>query len=382
MIKTYKLKVSTADLKYCGAEPEWANTVITDDNRQLLTIKAFNWYNYVCTGDERRHFVQDWIKHHQLNPTLITAVDRAAERDISSTAAWLARMSIMGYPLSPTQRQMIDQMLERVQGIKNPAAATSLLTPKSAVSSSSGKNPADRRAKLIDAALDMVDDAVTDCLYSGRSGIKPEQVIKAAGSSRATVQAVANLTEIKLAQFTELLKERSGPRPGQISEAYSRVTDAHARLTVKWLTQLLALTAQLLATATRTRRIKPVDPVKQVSKLVYLKSHDQLKLTSIDPRKCIDADEVWTYCVRTRKITVYRPVANQKLTVKGAQLINVDPVSSSQKTLRKPQTQLVQFAQTNSKKLGSWLEGVNTTAHRPKPRLNAHTIILKAVSKP
>jgi hypothetical protein len=159
------------------------------------------------------------------------------------------------------------------------------------------------------------------------------------------------------------------------------VSDTHARLTVKWLAQLIELCSQQLTAPQRTRKAKPVDPVKLVSKLVYMAAHDELKLTSIDPRKCIDADEVWTYCVSTRKVTVYRPVANRKLTVKGAQLVNVDPAASSQKTLRKPQSQLEQFSQTSSKKLASWFDGIATTPHRPKPRLNSQTIILKAVSK-
>lgn len=372
MIKPYKLKVNTADLKYCGAEPEWANTVITDDNRQLLTIKALNWYNYVCSGDDRRRFLQDWIKQQQLSPTLITAVDRAAERDISNTAAYLARMDVLGYPLSNDQRAMIDRTLTAIQGVKNPAVPST---------AAKVKNPAERRVRVMDAALEMVEDAVSDLLSTGRSTVKPEQVIKAAVNSRATVQAVANMAEINHQQFEQLLAERRSKKPDQLSEAYRRVTDANAKLTVKWLSHLQSLTAEQINKPQRTRKAKPVDPAKLVAKLVYLPSHAELGLNSIDPKLCLDADEVWTYCVSTRKVTVYRPLANRKLTVKGTGLINVDPMTSSQKTLRKPQQQLEQFSQTTAKRLGAWFDGIGTTPHRPKPRLNSQTIILKAVRK-
>jgi hypothetical protein len=375
MFKPYKLKVSTADLKYCGAEPEWANTVITPDNRQLETIKSLNWYSYVCTSDDRRRFLQDWIKIHQLNPRLITAVDRAAEREIKTTACHLARMSIMGYPLSSCQQSMIDHTLCAIEGVKNPAEVSA--------APAHNKNPADRRTRMIDTALETLEDSISDLLNSGRSSIKPESVIKACGNSRAAVQAVSNMVELNRSQFVLLASERSSRSrsPSQLSEAFQHITDANVKATVKWLEQLQTLATQQITRPQRVRQIKPRDPNKLVSKLVYLKSHAELKLTSCDPKQCIDADEIWTYCVSTRKITVYRATPNRKLSVKGTGLINVDLNSSSQKTLRKPQQQLEQFSQSTTKKLAGWFDAIGTTPHRPRPRLNSQTIILKAIKK-
>lgn len=380
MTKLYQLRVNTADIKYCGTEPQWSTLSAADPQRQLLIIRAFNWYNYVCTSDDRRKFLQDWIAQAGQKEKWAAAVRRAADKDLNPTACHLARMSCLGLQLTGDEYQLITRSIAALD-VKNPAIEKTSIDLPASTRGASRKNPAARSAEVAHNVKEQVEDAIIDLLYDGSTTVKPAHIVQACTRTQASTLLVAELVQQKQAQFKQLLVDRTQQRNSELQESYRNVLPANLDATIKWIKELSGAldTAKSKIDTKKSKKVRKVDPARLVSKLVYLKEHKDLGLVSIDPQQCIGATVVWTYSVKTRKLTMYQAVADQTISIKSQTLTNVDTTASLQKTLKKPKSQLADFLQTGSRRLKNWFDQINTMPHRPTPRLNENTIILKAI---
>ncbi len=380
MAKLYQLKVSVADLKYCGPEPQWDGSEIDDSDYQLQTIRAFNWYNYVCTSVDRKHFAQDWIRILNNDPKAVGAINRSREGELNSTVCHLMRMNLLGYTLCESQQEMIANFISELilknpaVGRKKPAALKQESQPTVC------KNPAARSENLAAQAKDLVEDTIIECLHSGDNGVSAAQAISICEKNKSALTSLQAFVQYKKQNFEQLLDERKQSIDSELQESYENVPTKNIKTVINWLESLLGLIEKYHVKKAKDRKPKQVDPARLVEKLVYLKSYPELGLVSVDPRQCIGADEIWTYCTKTRKLAYYLPVTGQKLSIKSNKLINVDPTASCQKTLKKPKNQLNDFAHTGKRKLQSWFAQLPTTAHRTRPKFNNQTIILR-VSK-
>lgn len=71
-------------------------------------------------------------------------------------------------------------------------------------------------------------------------------------------------------------------------------------------------------------------------KMKYLVEFPELGLKSVEPHKIVGAVALWVFNVKTRKLGIYQALKNDYLAVKGSTVLNFNPDSSVQKTIRKP----------------------------------------------
>ena len=138
----------------------------------------------------------------------------------------------------------------------------------------------------------------------------------------------------------------------------------------------------------KPRKKKEKSPEQQVSKMQYKKEDADLNLKSIDPTEIIYAEALWVYNVKTRKLGKYvartldprgmnRPGTG--LTVKGTSIKGFDEENSIQKTLRKPEEQLKEFANSGPKKVLEFYDAIKTMGVKLNGRINNEVILLRAV---
>ena len=103
----------------------------------------------------------------------------------------------------------------------------------------------------------------------------------------------------------------------------------------------------------KPRKRKEKSPEKLVAKLKYKIEDTKLGIKSIDPTEIIYAESLWVYNTKTRKLGQYQAKVldprkmnrpGTGLMVKGTSIIGYDEETSIQKTLRKPEQQLKEFA--------------------------------------
>ena len=168
----------------------------------------------------------------------------------------------------------------------------------------------------------------------------------------------------------------------QLREGYSHLTkkDAKAYLTALELLHGACNVVIDAAKASRKPR-KKVAPSKEklVAKVKYCERDDKLQLVSVNPIDMIDATEVWVYNIKTRKLGKYVADDAATIKVKGTTLQFFDAKLSVQKTVRKPEETLREFKKAGKVALRKFLDSINSVEIKLNGRLNADTVILKAV---
>jgi hypothetical protein len=181
------------------------------------------------------------------------------------------------------------------------------------------------------------------------------------------------------------LKELTGAANGKdtdLAEAYASYGNRNLKKMIAWWESAITdiNSFGLVKKGNRSpKKRKAISPEKLVSKLKYVKSFPGLKLASIDPTLIIRSNVLWIYNTRTRKLGMYvADKVSSSLDVKNTKILNIDPVASVQKVLRKPEKQLVQFAALGKPAALKWFEGIKATEIKLKPALNKDCVLLKA----
>lgn len=126
----------------------------------------------------------------------------------------------------------------------------------------------------------------------------------------------------------------------------------------------------------KTRKKRAVSKDKIVSKLKYKQSEPSLGLASINPMNILDAQVLWVYNTKNRKLGVYVAEEHHNLQVKGTTILGFSAKQSVQKTLRKPELLkgADKLARTKFQKL---FEGLNAVETEMNGRINEHTLLIK-----
>ena len=193
-------------------------------------------------------------------------------------------------------------------------------------------------------------------------------------------QAVADLPTA--AQIAKIKDEHEADLASQLREGYAHVKKADAK---KWLEALENLMSALdmiidSAKATRkTRTKKAPSKEKMIAKLQYKDKDERYQIVSVNPMEIIDATEVWVFNTKTRKLGKYVAEQHTTIKIKGTTLQFYDEAASVQKTLRKPEETLKEFKRANKVALRKFLDNINSVEIKLNGRLNADTVILKAI---
>ena len=171
----------------------------------------------------------------------------------------------------------------------------------------------------------------------------------------------------------------------EIKEAYSQFTGrAQDRKNfLKFYELIMTATSTLINTGKANRKPrtkKAPSKEKLVAKVKYKESEPTIGLASINPVSILEANELWVYNTKNRKLMHYvaEPMVGG-LGVKGTSIVGYDNARSTQKTIRKPEILkgADKLARTKFEKLYNELTTTDTACNG---RINEHCIIIKSFS--
>jgi len=189
-------------------------------------------------------------------------------------------------------------------------------------------------------------------------------------NSMPTPQQIAKITDEAEKDLTQ-----------QFRDAYSHLSKTDIKKYLEGLEKILGACDVVIdkAKTTRKPRVKKAPSKdKLVAKVKYKKQDDTYQLVSLNPVDMLEANEVWVFNVKTRKLGKY--IADSMtgpISVKGTSLVGFDEHKSVQKTLRKPADTLKEFKKAGKVALRKFLEDIGTTDTKLNGRLNTDTIILR-----
>jgi hypothetical protein len=237
--------------------------------------------------------------------------------------------------------------------------------------------------RLREAAFRMteeLEDALEE-FHKDHDAFNPKQfkvlnLLKGRQAKAAHARIIRDLYSPQLEEY----EEAKAGKCEQLKEGYSHISKKNLQKLIDFHQEIISACNMLMQEAKvnkkpRTRKSIPAEKI--VAKLKYSKTHEPLKLVSINPVDIIGAKELWIYNVKTRKLGKYVAAEYQELGVKGTSITGFDENNSVQKTLRKPEDQIKEFKSAGKVVLRKFLEDIKAVDIKLNGRINEDTVLLK-----
>jgi hypothetical protein len=237
--------------------------------------------------------------------------------------------------------------------------------------------------RLREAALRMteeLEDALEE-FHKDHDAFNPKQfkvlnLLKGRQAKAAHARIIRDLYSPQLEEY----EEAKAGKCEQLKEGYSHISKKNLQKLIDFHQEIISACNMLMQEAKvnkKPRARKSVPAEKIVAKLKYSKTHEPLKLVSINPVDILGSKELWIYNVKTRKLGKYVAAEYQELGVKGTSITGFDENNSVQKTLRKPEDQIKEFKAAGKVVLRKFLEDIKAVDIKLNGRINEDTILLK-----
>jgi uncharacterized protein (DUF433 family) len=201
-------------------------------------------------------------------------------------------------------------------------------------------------------------------------------LLKGKQAKAAHARIIRSFYQSGFAEVSEALEGKCE----QLKEGYSHLSKKQIRKLVDFYSEIVTacdMLAQEARINKKPRTKKAVPAEKIVAKMKYAKTHEPLKLVSINPTDILGAKELWIFNIKTRKLGKYVAAEYQELGVKGTSITGFNENISVQKTLRKPEEQLKEFKASGKVQLRKFLEDIKAVDIKLNGRINEDTILLK-----
>lgn len=370
------------DAKYLGHEPvypaaekqaEWSSV---EYKNQVL--KTLNWYNYTQDSKKATEWLYQFLARNPRRAELADAVKRG-EVWPGSTCGYILRAGRVGLVLRFETLRTIIQQLRKAEKNRNKVPATAPAKeekPAKPAGPTIQDRLAEKTAECAGEIEGRFDTFITENEYKGEP--KVVDLLSRFNVQPGHIKTIISLADRRIAEYTEV---QTG-KDSQLVEAYRHLGKRQITAAIKWWQAVQAdcNSYGIIKKASKApRKKKAVPPEKIVSKLNYLKEFASLKLKSIEPTQILQAQELWVYNTKTRKLGVYIvDTYAGTLGVKGTKIFGFDAAASVQKTLRKPETQLKDWAANGKPAAKKWFKGVRSTEIKLNGRINEDIILLKA----
>lgn len=345
-----------------GGEPSWKDG-------ETSLIRALNWYNYHSDTKESKKFTIQYLNEIKASQADIDKLGEVSDAFFQNLG-FVCRMKLRGAPLSKQNELWIDNFVK------------SLLLRNTEIVIETESKPAisvyDRVAEKAKDHIAELEGAIDEALQSRKfKDFGAYSKMQASLVKGAHVKFITPIFEKRLEEIKEALKGEDR----QLSEGYSYLTKPQLKEYQNLLVGLISDAQKLEHNSKLTRaprKKKAVSTDKIVSKLIYKKDDNGLKLVSINPIDIVGCSQLWVFNTKTRKLGVYNSDPGG-LGVKGSTLLNYDAITSKQKTLRKPEDILPEVVKSGKITLRKILPGIKAVEQELTGRINSDTILLRAI---
>lgn len=370
------------DEKYTGAEPVWdAEDAVnyTDEEFDHRMRKSFFYYNYFYNQKDCRPQLNDWIKSSgQFTGDEVKALLKS-DRWVPMTVCNLIMSHRAGMPLKDKhvaylKATLLNSIEEKVES--KTGAAPEKEKVKTAEQVAAKPSIQDRLAEKTAETLGEIEGFYDQVIRNEKSDFKCYDFLTANKVPQAQLGKYERVFQYHKDEL-ELARSKSDP---QLTEAYSHYRAADfRRLIAFWETCLSDLEQYRdVKKATKKARVKKApNKEKQVAKLKFCKEFKPLKLVSVSPVSILGSRELWVYNTKTRKLGKYVAEEYKDLQIKGTTILNYDESASVQKTLRKPEEQLKEFARAGKIALRKFLQDIKSVEVKMNGRINEDIVLLK-----
>jgi len=360
-------KISTGgDEAHMGTEPSWADGV-----SRSKEIGALTWYGYFCDRKQSKQFLIEYFQGVNRKDEA-TIVSKVSDNQFPIQLGFIARMMSKGYSPSDSFKKFFVTEFKKIVEIKEPVAVEKPVTHVVSI-----------QARINDKASEEtgeIEGIVDEFIRLGcKNFVDMNSYFKSRNLSSVVMKRICNSFIAKSKEIEDVISSNDP----QIKEGYSNFSKVELRKLKEFLDSIVVaanIGAESNKPVRKKRKVKEKPANVLVSKLNYMKSFDELKLTSISPEKIIGSLQVWIYNTKTKLLGVYNADNAKGLSVKGSTLQNFNIETSIGKRLRKPSATIKDVLDAGKVKLKRILPELSTKESLLTGRINSDTLIVRVIS--
>ena len=353
-----------ADEKYLGSEPR-----VTEDSTQTELTTAYNWFNYFYTSEDAKSFTISYLKYIKYDRETIRKLASVKAIDLHNVG-WNCRLLHSGnnlpeavwFQVEAKIRNLTKDIVETPEDEEEPSIKVVSI-----------------QDRINSKASDLIGELEETLDIFFQEGVIQFDIKKWSLEKGIKPQIAKRIVEHFRPQYEEICEAQEGNDPDLV-EAYKRWRKPILKIMALFLKKIIdhMIEVDAAGQAIRKPRKKKVKPASVlVSKMNYCASSDTLK--SIDPKEIIGASQLWVFNVKTRNLSVYHAVGHSGLSVRGTTITGFDTDASITKKLRKPEVVIKPLLEAGKIYLRKVMENIKTTEAKATGRINADTILLRAV---
>lgn len=336
--------------KYLGQEPEFKANVIKTDSEM---IRAYTWYSTTKNVEDARKYLCEYLSG---SPEKIAAVEQIADHQLNKTMGWIARLLTQGTIIPAAASSKFNHFINSLE-----------LTTK--VKKTRERNERDRLSDYIpdfETAVDAMD---------------PEFSAYAYLTANSVPQSYANrIAQYYAPQAREMIDAAKRTDP-QLVEGYRHMKYKDLVLSSKYLMMIVADCERFVGNVKKVRKPRKTKVRTDQDKLKlfnYMKSHDQMKLASINPQSILGASQLFSLNTSNNVLTMFIAKAGG-LSVHRSSISNYDEKLTKSKRVGKKVQQVLNIINLGNKKSRTTvLDTVSSEYIKSTDRINTSTILVKA----
>ena len=355
--------------KNAGDEPSWGLSMLTESEMG----SAFNWYNSHLNKKDIYDII---IENGKFTKEEKKRLRRTEKCWFKCTHAAMLRMKIRGARFDDKDIRYINQQKDEL--LSHAPEKLEKVVQSNVISI---QERLKRKVNLMFGELDDVIDEFVDNDFQHDFNCYlwlRDKNIKA--------QHCSIFVELMKPMVDELLDARSG-MDSQLAEAYDHITTKQMDKYIDFMQGILndILSYEAAQKAIRIpRKKKTITVDRQVAKLKYLKSFDDMRLTSIAPEQIPGAMQLWLFNIKTRILIKYDAMDRGGFKIQGTTLKNWSKTNSIGKKLRElkanPPIDVINRVLNGGKvTLRNIFNDINTKEIQVTGRINNDMILLKAI---
>ena len=365
-------KILNIEQVMLGDEPAGELLNHAKETYTLDLMKCLNWYNYDHGQVQAKKMTVDFMKKNAYNKEQIKHVDGINDKKFNQTHSFLLRLRQRGASLAPLHHEVTENYIKSLLNYTEP--------PKIVIDEEDKpKKPTVQEllAEKINDFIGELEGIIDDFIYQN----KEYSLYNALKFGQLPAQYAKPIIEWAEAKLEEPRAAQRG-KDKELVEGWSNFTAAKQKKYIGFLESMIA-DANKFADFKKANRKIPVRKTKPageiVAKMKFKKEDTTFNIKSISVPGIVGAESVWVFNTKNKKLGVYYASGPSGLSVKGTTIINYDPETSIQKTIRKPEEILKKCLDGGKLVLRKLLSDVNAKESQLNGRTNEDTIILRII---
>lgn len=331
---------------------------------QTEIATALNWYSSNKDRKTAMKYLADFVKKNKIKGRLDTS------RNFTTTG-FLCRIISNGTKLSD---DIINHVNSEVRKLYSLEESTETVVEKLVPTVSIQDRVAEKVSEIIGELEGSIDDYI---LSEFKKEPSPYGIMHDKAKAMHAAKIIEWFKKVRL-EYDEVLNTDDP----LLKEGYSNFSKTELKKLVAYCDTIITDSMKIAdesKAGRKPRKKKTKSPEQLVSKLQYLKSSDEYKLESQDPKHIIGATSLWVFNVKNRKLGVYHALDSQGFGVKGTSLTNFSEMKSIQKTLRKPEDVLPDVKKGSKVYLRNAMSLIKSKESGLTGRINSDTILIMII---